>query len=68
MGGQLPKGCSEEVCQIVRVVRQQVPRGWNDVPVVGNLNGLVVRHVLWEEGRKEEFCERWGASKIQMMM
>ena len=32
------------MCQIVRVIRQQVPRGWNDVPVVGNVdlrfNGL----------------------------
>jgi len=44
----------------------------NDVPVVGNVdlrfNGLVARLVLWEEGRKEEICERWGASKIQIII
>jgi len=62
----------EEACQIVRVIRQQVPRGWNDVPVVGNVdlrfNGLVARHVLREECRKEEICERWGARKIQIVI
>jgi len=62
----------EEVFQIVRVIRQQVSRGWIGVPVVGNVNlrvnGLVARHVLWEEGRKEEICERGGAKKIQIVI
>jgi len=61
-----------EVCQIVRVIRQQVPRGWNDVSVVGNVdfrfNGLAARHVLREEGRKEEICERWGVSKNRIVI
>jgi len=42
------------------------------VPVVGNVDlrlyGLVVRHGLWEEGRKEGFWEKWGASKIKVVI
>ena len=73
LGRPATKGMQrEEVCQIVRVIRQQVPRGWNYVPVVGSVdlrfNGLVARHVLGEEGRKKEICERWGASKIQIVI
>ena len=64
LAGQLPKGRRE---RIIRVIRQR----WNDVPVVGNvdlrLNGLVARHVLWEEGKKM-ICERRGASKIQIVI
>jgi len=62
----------EEVCQVIRVVCQQVPRGWDDVPAVGNIdlrcNGPVARHVLWEEGKKKEICERRGAGKIQIVI
>jgi len=73
LGESVTKGIQrEEVCQIVRVIRQQVPRGWNEVPIVDNVdfrfNGLVARHVLWEEDRVEEICERWGASKIQIVI
>jgi len=42
------------------------------VPVVGNVDlwfyVLVTRHVLWEKGRKEEVCGRWGARKIQIVI
>jgi len=42
------------------------------VPVVGNVDlrlyGLVTRHGLWEEGRKDGFWERWGASKIKVVI
>jgi len=59
LGRPATKGMQrEEVCQVIRVVRQQVPRGWNNVPVVGNVdlwcNGPDARHVLWEEGKKKE--------------
>jgi len=75
LGGQIPKGLEvqgEEVCQVIRGVRQQVPRGWDDVPVVGNIdlrcNGHVARHVLWEECKEKEICERRGAGKIQIVI
>jgi len=62
----------EEVCQVFRVFREQVPRGWNNVPVVGNVDlrcsGPVARHVLWEEGKKKEIRERMGASRIQIVI
>ena len=42
------------------------------MPVVANVdlrfNVLVTRHLLWEEGRKEEVCGRCGARKIQSVI
>ena len=64
----------DEDCQIVRVIRQQVPGGWNGVPIAGNVDLkfyvliTVTRHVLWKEGKKEDVCGRWGARKIQIVI
>ena len=46
------------MCQIVRIIRQQVPGGLNGAQIVGNVDlrfyVLVTRHVLWEEGKEEK--------------
>ena len=60
----------EEVCQIIRIIHQQVPKGWNGVPIAGNVDlrfyVFVTRHVLWEEGKKEEVRGRCGTKKFRL--
>ena len=71
LGGQLPKGCRERKCvkSFVSFANRSPEVG---VPIVGNVDlrfyVFVTRHVLWEEGQKEEVCGRWGARKIQIVI
>ena len=42
------------------------------MPVVGNVDlrfySLVARHSLWEGSRRVGFWERWGASKVKILI